>query len=65
MPLVTEGSGLELIRIVPKLQKVPQVTFALKQNQSKSGYGADQGDIFDDFFDNPIQKKEMKGVGQE
>ena len=36
--------------MVTKLRKAPLVTHALKKDNKSTGYGADSGDIFADFF---------------
>ena len=43
-------AGYELLTLVTKLRKAPLVTHALKKDNQSTGYGADSGDIFADFF---------------
>jgi hypothetical protein len=50
LPLVTHGTGYEIIKIIPKLKKAPQVTKAQNSSNTAGGYGADESDIFNDFF---------------
>lgn len=56
LPLVTLYAGFELSAAIVILQKAPRVIDALKGNNSATGYGADDGDIFADF-DAPSKTK--------
>ena len=52
--------------MVNKLKKAHQVTHALKKDSGNTGYGADMGDLFDDFSAAPkkvetkLDKKDQK-----
>lgn len=50
IPRLSKTAGFELLTLVTKLRKAPLVTHALKKDSKGTGYGADSGDIFADFF---------------
>ena len=49
--------------MVTKLKKAPRVVDALKQGNKVTGYGADGGDIFDDFG-GPSTKAKVEEVAE-
>jgi hypothetical protein len=59
VPLVSEHTGFELVKMMLKLKKAPAVNNALKSDEGSTGYGADVGDFFADFSD-PAKKEEVK-----
>ena len=52
LPLVSAHAGYELVALVNRLKKAPQVTGALKTVESQAGAGAG-ADIFSDFVVGP------------
>ena len=52
LPVVCAHAGYELVTLVNRLKKAPQVTGALKTVESQAGAGAG-ADIFSDFVVGP------------
>ena len=60
LPVVHAHTGYDLITMINKLKKAPLVTQALKKDEGNTGYGADGGDLFDDFMGGPSTSTKKK-----